>query len=257
MALYSDLKTRLRGGEFIIGTWVAFVQTPGIIRMIAEAGFDFCAIDLQHSALSIDVVGAMCDMARASGITPVVRPALALQAEVNRLQDAGAVGIMFPDVRSRTPVDIYRSWLLYPPAGERGVASATSGSDYYPGRGSEALQRSNAQTILAVQVEHVDGIAGLDSILAGGGVDLLEVGRHDLATSMGLPGALQHPAVQDAVREIVACCERYDVPAGTAVQDVQEAQALKEVGVRSVLVNTDRSILSQFYRATCGALGAP
>jgi 2-keto-3-deoxy-L-rhamnonate aldolase RhmA len=213
------MKSRLARGEVTVGTWVLFVQTPGIVRMIAEAGFDFCALDFQHTGLTSETIGAMCDMARACGITPIVRPASVTQGEVNRLQDAGAVGIMFPDVRSRAEIDSYRSWMLYPPAGERGVGIAGAGSDYDPNRGADALARLNDQALLVIQVEHSDAVKGLDAILEGGGVDLVEIGRNDLATSLGIPGQMDHPLMREAVQEVVECCNRHRVGVGTGVED--------------------------------------
>lgn len=254
MPFEGRMKQRLAKGQVTVGTWVLFNQTPGIVRMIAESGFDFVCIDFQHTGLSSETVGAMCDIARACNITPIVRPSLISQGEVNRLQDAGAVGIMFPDVRSRDDVDLYRSWMLYPPAGERGVGIAGAGSDYDPDRGSDALAHRNAQSIICVQVEHSDAIKNLESMLDGGGIDVIEIGRNDLATSMGIPGQLEHPMMQDAVREVVGVCQRYGVAVGTGVEDAVGATAAIEMGLRSVCINTDRRILSKFYRSTMADL---
>lgn len=256
MPFHGNMKDRLARGQVTVGTWVLFTQTPGIVRMIAEAGFDFCAIDFQHTGFTTETVGAMCDMARACGITPIVRPANITQGEVNRLQDAGAVGIMFPDVRSRAEIDLYRSWMLYPPVGERGVGIAGAGSDYDPDRGPDALAHRNAQVLVCIQVEHSDAVKNLDSLLDGGGVDVIEIGRNDLATSMGLPGQLEHPRMQEAVREIVEVCQRHGVTVGTGVEDAAGAAAAIDMGLRSVCINTDRRILSKFYRSTCSDLAS-
>lgn len=254
MPFQGKMKECLANGQVTVGTWVLFTQTPGIVRMIAEAGFDFCCIDFQHTALTTETVGAMCDMARACGITPIVRPSLVSQGEVNRLQDAGAVGIMFPDVRSRADIDLYRSWMLYPPSGERGVGLAGAGSDYDPERGAEALAHRNSQSILCIQVEHSDAVKNLDSLLDGGGVDIIEIGRNDLATSLGIPGQLEHPRIQELVREVVEGCQKHGVTVGTGVEDAAGATAAIEMGLRSVCINTDRRILSKFYRSTCADL---
>ena len=248
------MKQRLAEGKVTVGTWVLFNQTPGIVRMIAEAGFDFVCIDFQHTGLSSETVGAMCDIARACNITPIVRPSLISQGEVNRLQDAGAVGIMFPDVRSREDIDLYRSWMLYPPAGERGVGIAGAGSDYDPDKGPDALAHRNSQSILCVQVEHREAVDNLDMMLEGGGIDVIEIGRNDLATSMGVPGQLEHPMMQDAVAKVVASCQRYGVAVGTGVEDAAGAAAAIDMGLRSVCINTDRRILSKFYRSTMAEL---
>lgn len=254
MPFVNTLKERIRARQVVVGTWILFVNTPGIVRMIAEAGYHFCVVDFQHSALGIETAAAMCDVGRGCGITPLVRPALLTQGEINRLQDAGAAGIMFPDVRSPEAVRRFRAWMQYPPVGERGVAVGGAGTDYNPDRGAPALARANDEAVLAIQIEHREGIEALDDILSGGGVDMVEIGRHDLAASLGVPGQFDHPRMADAMQRIIDCCERHDVCAGTGCEGTADAAALLDAGFRALYVGTDRRILTNSYRSTMAGL---
>ncbi len=47
-------------GEVQVGTWVTTLRTPQIAQMVANAGFDFLYIDMEHSCFSIETVGDLC-----------------------------------------------------------------------------------------------------------------------------------------------------------------------------------------------------
>jgi 4-hydroxy-2-oxoheptanedioate aldolase len=254
MPFQNIMKQRLDAGKVVLGTWVAYVQTPGIVRMIAEAGFHFCVIDFQHTSLSIETAAAMCDVARGCNITPIVRPAAITRAEVNRLQDSGAAGIMYPDVRSRAEIDEYRSWMLYPPAGTRGIGLATSGADYSLDRDAAGLSASNDAAVVAIQVEHGDAVRDLDQLFSGGGIDMVEVGRNDLAASLGIPGEVGHPRMHEAIRKIIETGHEHNIAIGTGARGAKDAAELIELGVRSLCISADRRILGTFYRSTISDL---
>ena len=118
----SDFRSRLHAGDLVMGTMVMYVRTPGVVRMAAAAGLDYVLIDLQHSIFDLELVADMCEVARAAGIAALVRPNRADADTVNRIQDLGANGLMFPDVSSRRQIEQGITAMHYPPNGTRGIA---------------------------------------------------------------------------------------------------------------------------------------
>jgi 2-keto-3-deoxy-L-rhamnonate aldolase RhmA len=49
--------------------------------------------------------------------------------------------------------------------------------------------------MLLIQIESREGLENVDSILADGSVNVVEVGRGDLSTALGVLLELRHPAV--------------------------------------------------------------
>ena len=68
------VKAKLASGRVALGGMVAFIRNPGVINMIATAGFDFVFIDMEHASFSFETLNDMCEVARAAGIVPVVKP---------------------------------------------------------------------------------------------------------------------------------------------------------------------------------------
>jgi 2-dehydro-3-deoxyglucarate aldolase/4-hydroxy-2-oxoheptanedioate aldolase len=245
---------KLRAGGYAFGTWVQQVRTPSIMRWIASSGFDFAFIDGEHSDFSLETIGAMCEMARATGLVPIVRPDEASRPLVNRIQDVGAQGLMFHDVTTRDEVEQLLQWTRYPPDGVRGSTSYGPAMDYVVAPGAELKRVLNDNTLLVVQIESVAGVENVDAILAGGGVDVVEVGRGDLSTALGVPLELRHPLVLDAIEHIGSACKRHGVSLGVNCGSLDEARDMIERGVTCVSFSNERRILLESYRAAVDGL---
>lgn len=244
------VKTTLSNGGAAFGTWVSMVRGPGIIRMIAGAGFDFVFIDVEHSDFSFETLGVLCETARICGITPIVRPYGTDGPLANRLQDLGAMGLMFHDVTSRADVERLVSWTHYPPEGVRGGTSLIGATDYVTDvPGAEVQRFINDNMLFIAQVESMDGVDHIDAVLAGGGVDVVEIGRGDLSTSLGFPYEIRHPRVLEAVDEVIAACHRHNVTAGVNCVSEDDVADMVARGVRCISYASDRRILSSSYVA--------
>jgi 2-keto-3-deoxy-L-rhamnonate aldolase RhmA len=245
---------KLRAGEFAYGTWVVQVRTPALMRWIASAGFDFVFLDTEHSDFSWETIGTMCELARASGLVPIVRPHELNGHLANRIQDVGAMGLMYHDVTSRAQVEEILHWTRYPPAGVRGSTAQGPAMDYVAGRGDEIKRFLDENAMLLIQIESREGLENVDAILAGGGVDVVEIGRGDLSTALGVPLELRHPLVLEAVDEIAAACRRHGVAVGVNCTSLEDAADMVERGVRCVSFSNERRLLLDAYRDALAGL---
>jgi 2-keto-3-deoxy-L-rhamnonate aldolase RhmA len=239
---------KLRSGGFAYGTWVHQVRTPALMRWIAAAGFDFVFIDAEHSDFSWETIGTMCDMARASGLVPIVRPYELNGPLSNRIQDIGAMGLMFHDITSREQVDEILEWTHYPPQGRRGSSSHGAAMDYTSGPGAEIKSFIDKNTMLVIQIESASAIDDLEAILSGGGVDVVEIGRGDLSTSLGVPLEVRHPLVLESIDRIAETCRQFDVSVGVNSATFEDAADMIKRGVRCVSFSNERRILIESYR---------
>lgn len=249
----NPLKQRLADGGFALGAGVNFNRNPAVVRIIAAAGYDFVFIDMQHSALDLETVSAMCEVARAEGLVPIVRPAHKIPDLVGRVLDVGAMGIMRPDVRPGEDVRGARERMLYPPQGSRG--SFYGGVfDYRGSPSADSLAAVNESLLLVVQVESPEAVAGIEEIVSGGGIDVVEVGRLDLACALGVPGEKSHPRVASAVDRVVEVCGRYGVAVGAGCTSPEDARDLADRGCRFLLYPMDLSLLMNGYAASARVL---
>jgi 2-dehydro-3-deoxyglucarate aldolase/4-hydroxy-2-oxoheptanedioate aldolase len=71
--------------------------------------------------------------------------------------------------------------------------------------------------ITIVQIEHIDAVNNLDSILAVPGLTAVLVGSNDLSGSMGLMGQPRHPEVLKAIDTVIARSRKAGIFVGIAI----------------------------------------
>lgn len=249
----NTVKQQLAAGGVVYGTWVSTVGNPAIIRMIAAAGFDAVFLDTEHGPFSLETISALCEMARASHVVPIVRSYDRNGHLINRIQDIGAMGMIFPHIESRAEVDDVLHWMLYPPAGERGSTSVSAPADWAVVPGDVMKSFINDNMLLAIQIESKEAVENLESIIDGGGIDLVEVGRNDLSTSFGVPLQFSHPLVLEALDQVVAICRERGIAVGTNCKSLSDADEMLQRGVRHIGYSSDRHILTgAYYQAIAG-----
>ena len=118
--LRNHAKDKLARGEVVASMTVRLVRGIEIAHIAKTAGFDSLYVDMEHSSFSLETTGQICMAALAAGITPLVRvPGV---AEVSRVLDGGALGVIAPHVRSAAEARDYVTAAKFPPLGERSAA---------------------------------------------------------------------------------------------------------------------------------------
>jgi 2-keto-3-deoxy-L-rhamnonate aldolase RhmA len=182
---------------------------------------------------------------------PIVRPYDRSPEIANRIQDAGAMGFMYPHVESRKEVEEILGFIKYPPAGTRGATGRGGASTDYRRSGSmsgtEVKEFINENTLFAIQIESAEGVENLEKIIEGGGIDVVEVGRNDLSTSYGHPYEIRHPVVLDAVDRVIEVCKRHGITPGAGCYSREDADDMVRRGMRYLTYTNDRNILTEAY----------
>src|ERR1700740_3614947 len=143
--LRNHVKEKLARGEVVASMTVRLVRGIEIARIAATAGFDSLYVDLEHASFSLETTGQICIAALEAGVTPLVRvPGL---AEVSRVLDAGALGVIAPHVQSADEARAYVKAAKFPPLGERSAAGPLPHlhSRRFPGAEADAaVEAANA-----------------------------------------------------------------------------------------------------------------
>jgi 2-keto-3-deoxy-L-rhamnonate aldolase RhmA len=247
------IKQALKRGEPVVGTMISEVTSPGFIWMLANAGFDYVFIDMEHGTYTLPVVADMIKVARLANIVPLVRvPDLAYHL-VSTVLDAGAMGIMLPRVETREQVEQFVSYMKYPPVGVRG-GSANRGHTDYQGAGPQELVRHmNEHTLVIVQIERKRAIDNIDNLLSVPGVDVALMGPFDLTISLGAtsPNA---PEVNEATQQVVEAAKRNGIASGTHIADPNTVLDWHKRGMTMLTCNSDLGFFSAGAQRTVSAL---
>ena len=191
----------------MIGSWIT-LNNHSVAEIMADAGFDWLCIDLEHSAIDYNEAQQMMIAIQSKGVLAYVRVGNNDPLIIKRVLDAGADGIIVPSVNSKSDAERAISAIKYPPVGTRGVGLARA-QGY--GFNFENYRDEIAPKVkLIVQIEHINAINELDEILSLEGVDGSFIGPYDLSGSLGKPGQYNEEDVKAAIEKYEIIAKKYD-----------------------------------------------
>ncbi|MFQ6040939.1 MAG: HpcH/HpaI aldolase/citrate lyase family protein [Candidatus Poribacteria bacterium] len=241
----NPVKQKLKEGGVCLGHIVMEFASPGLVTMLANAQFDFVLFDTEHTRFSIETIGEMIRYARSAGLPAIVRVPRGQHDQMSRIMDAGANGIMAPNVQSRAEAESIIQATKYAPLGNRGTAFGIAHDDFELGDVLQKITQANEQTLIIAQIESVSGVENVEAILGVEGVDVGWIGHFDLTQSMGIPGQFEHPDYLKAVEKVIVACQHQGKAGGFMGANPNAVLELVRKGFRCVAYGSDIGI----YRA--------
>jgi len=223
-AQYAGLRARLRSAT---PTSAAFLDlgSPVSAEVTAASGFDLVVVDLEHGAG--DESAARAQIRAAESLASVIVRAPDGPAQVARMLDAGAAGILVPQIASAEHAAAAARAVRY--AGGRGVSGLARSAGY--GRLDEHWrQRSDAEVACIVQIERADALDALDAIAALEDVDGLLVGPGDLSNDLGCAADLGRDPLRAATLATAAAARRHGKAAGLHLAGLEDAREWADAG---------------------------
>lgn len=226
--------------------------TRGIPQILEAAGVDFAVVDMEHSGFDMDRVADLMAWFKATGVTPFVRVPQPQYHFMARSLDAGAMGVMVPNVETPEQArEIVRA-VKYAPIGQRGVGLGTAHTGYTMPDPKAYLTEANEKTSVICQIESPLGVENSDGIAEVPGVDCLWVGHFDLSQAMGMAGSFQDPRFLSALERVVVACRRHGKAAAAQPGTLKQAQEWWTLGFR---VLSWRSDIALFRTALAEGIG--
>lgn len=231
-----------------VGLFVTLTD-PAIVELVALAGFDFIVIELEHAAIGLETLQNHLRAAEAHGLGVLVRVPHHDRAQMLKVLDAGADGLLVPHVSSAVLARDVAEAVRYPPLGHRGMGGGTR-SARYGGHGlggpKELTEWLNANTVLAVMIEDATGVEEIEEIVRTPGLDIVHVGPSDLSASLGLIGTRDDPVLTTAIARVQAAVKAAGIKLGMPVDHSaypRSAAQLREQGAWLLTSGTDASVL--------------
>ena len=237
-------REKLNQAQLCVGTFVGSAD-PLVSELLGDIGHDFIIVDCEHSP--IDTTQALGHLlaCRGTGCAPMVRVPWNDQVMIKQTMDFHPAGIVVPLIRTAEDAANAIRAAKYPPQGMRGFG---------PGRGmsygakdiGSYLQEADSQTMIFLQIEHVDAVKNIDAILDTEGLDGLMFGPNDLSGSIGLLGQPAHRDVIKLVDEVAAKVKNTNLFLGVATGysgNIDTLQAWVDRGVDWLALNSDYTYL--------------
>ena len=242
-----NLKEKLKLNELTIGSWITLAH-PAIAEIMADAGFDWLVIDLEHSVITIREAEELIRIIELKGITPLVRLTSNNSDQIKRVMDAGAHGVIVPMVNSREQAQSAVEAVKYPPIGKRGVGLARA-QKY--GFGFEEYSKSiNNRSVIIAQIEHIDAVNNLEDILTVEGIDGTMIGPYDLSGSMGKPGRYEDSDIKIVLEKYETISKKMNKIMGYHVIEPDYNMILEKIekGYAFIAFSTDFLFLGNICR---------
>lgn len=225
---------------------IVHIPAEEVVEIIGLCGYDMVFIDTEHVPYGVETAQRLILAAHAVDICPFARVSSVTDDWVRKLLDAGAAGIIFPNISSAEDAKLAVSLAKFAPMGTRGACPNVRASKYSLS-GPEYFEQANKDTAVMLIIENIDGVNNLDEILEIPGIDAISLGPYDLSVSMDLAGQVTHPDVMEKLMIILEKAHAKNLPASMYVKDTEKAKEWFARGIDIMWYETDVSLLARIY----------
>lgn len=255
--IQNKVKARLKAGEAVVGSWLA-IPSAVSTRFMAQLGFDYLCVDMEHQPIGIESASAMFGAIAAAGMTPLARIPWNTAENIKRVLDCGAHGIVVPMVNTREEAEAAVAAAKYPPTGIRSVGGVLHAMNF----GTDAATyyaRANDEILVVVQAESPQGVANAEEILSVPGVDAVFIGPNDLLSMMGQTPRMENDSREfvDALAHIVKTADKHGVAPGIHTANHEACMRRMGEGFRFMAVASDARFLVAGAQAELSRISIP
>ena len=238
-----------RANKATVGGWIS-VDSVFTAEIMANAGFDWLCLDMQHGMLDYNDVRQMLPAISTTDTIPFVRVPWNEPYEIMKVLDAGAYGVVVPLVNNRVEAEQAVGACRYPPGGDRSYgpvrALIYAGSDY--------AQEANNEIACVVMIETRESLENLDDIMSTPGVDGIYIGPSDLALALGLMPGTTEPEHEETIKTILAAAKKHGIAAGIHTGSVNQSKKYLDMGFHMVTLGTDRHFMERMAKSDLAAV---
>lgn len=239
------VRQRLSQGETVYGTMIQDQRSPTVAQILAQVGYDFLFVDMEHGPFNLETVADLVRVIRLAGATPLVRVPDAAYHLIARSLDLGAQGVMIPRVETRSQVERIVESALYPPLGARGCSVDKGHNDFAPQEAWSFTEEANRENLVILQIERQRAVEDIGDLLSVPGVGAVLIGPNDLSLSLGLRGSDMLAALEDPIQHVLDSCLARSIPCGIHIGSLEWLSEWRRRGMRLLCYSSDLKFLRQ------------
>ncbi|ECG1392246.1 TPA_asm: 2,4-dihydroxyhept-2-ene-1,7-dioic acid aldolase [Salmonella enterica subsp. houtenae serovar 45:g,z51:-] len=220
-------------------------------EILGHSGVDSVTIDLQHGMIDVGTLIPMLQAISATPAVPLVRVPNGDPSLIMKVLDAGAYGIICPQVDNVEICQRFVDACYYPPRGNRSFGPSRGllygGADYVDNHASEILPLA--------MIESQEAVANLESILSVPNLKGIYIGPNDLALSYGYrPGGGSSPEMEEIIDNILQHALSKFKFVGIFCKEEQEAASRAKQGFHLVTPGNDAGAIRKAYQHFCSVI---
>jgi staphyloferrin B biosynthesis citrate synthase len=230
------LQSRRRANQAAFGVHLSFL-CPEMVEFFGYLGFDWLFLDAEHTPLNHHLGRDLIRAADGAGLGCIVRVPLIDASSIEGFLDAGAAGIIGPNVASAAQARQLTAAVKFAPDGTRGSASRTRAARYGVDLDvSDFCHEANQTTFAVALIESQAGIDQLEAIMAVPEICYIGIGANDLGLSLGVTLGSANPQVQRLVNAAQARIRAVGARELVVVPDAQQARAAAARGCALIAI---------------------
>lgn len=244
--LENKFKKRLLSNENLIGVFLN-IPNPILIEIMQRSGMDFTIIDAEHAPFNPETIDQCVRTGEFCGLEPMIRVHENAHVYIQRAMDLSPAAILVPQVATKQDAEMAVKAAYFKPKGERGLSPNIRFAGYSADNTPDLTRRANDNACVVGQLEGVEGLRNLEEILTVEDLDAIYIGPYDLSVSMGIPGELNHPRIQEEMKNIVSRARDHGKIVGSFCQTLEMAQKWHSAGIRFLTIGVDTAIIYQSF----------
>ena len=247
----NNFRKRLLDGELLIGTVVSIASSE-VVEILVEAGFDWLFIDAEHSPMGPPEIQSLLQAIDA--VCPgIVRVPAGREVDIKKALDAGAAGIIVPQINTAEEAARVVRYSKYEPLGSRGVGLTRA--HRYGFEFQRYMDHANEETAIILQAESAEAVRNIEGIIDVEGVDAILIGPFDLSASLGKMGKLDDPEVLAAMGKVEEACRKKKMPLGIFGMNAEAVKPFIERGFNLIAAGVDANFIALEASKTLSDLG--
>lgn len=236
--LNTHMKDKLRRGKPVFGTFVK-ENSSRLIELYGRAGFDYVILDAEHGAFSLSEAENMVRAADSVNMSTILRIPDCTEASVLHGLDIGAGGVQIPSLVDVEVARFGAQFSRYYPLGNRGLSLDQRSGDYGMAKAAEYFKHANENVSLVLQVEKKEMVDQVEELCKIPQLDIIFIGPGDLSQSLGKPGQMDDPEVQEAIKHVCEVGLHYKKIVGTIVMNPSQLKKYIDMGMLYMSISTD------------------
>jgi len=208
MPIWNTAKQKILAGEDLVGVTIEATD-PRTYCAAANAGYDFTWVEMQHQATSWESVARMYATCPTATAAHGVRLPYVDEHQVQQALDSGATVLVFPTIDTEEEARMAVQWSKFPPFGLHSQGGGQRWGMYADVPGGYR-PTANANTVVILMIETLEGVENIDAIANVEGIDALFIASGDLGNFSGYKQG--EPQYEDLVGRITAAANAHDVP---------------------------------------------
>ena len=156
-----QLRKKLKNNKVSIGTWMQ-IPNSSVAEILGSLNLDWIVIDIEHGSFSLSQLPDIFRAIELGEKIPLVRIPSSDFTFANQVLDAGAMGLIIPNIKNKKEINNITDNCLFPPFGKRGIGYSRANLF---GKNFKKNLKDLSKPIIIAQIESLEGFKNLEEIL--------------------------------------------------------------------------------------------